>query len=38
MSSLLTRADAKVHRCSCGAWLWATNPCTTCAITQERAS
>ena len=27
----LTKRDAQVHRCTCGSWLYAKRPCTTCA-------
>ena len=32
MSSTLAAQDRRIHRCTCGAWLYGARPCTVCAI------
>lgn len=31
MTDLLSRQDARIHRCGCGAWVYAAAACPTCA-------
>lgn len=35
MSDLLERKDAKLHRCSCGSWLYGAQRCSACAVLED---
>lgn len=34
----LARLDARVHRCTCGGWVFGAMPCGTCARVAEVAA